>query len=446
MSFSHHSQNSQAVINLPIVRLSPTSLQSLRRTSMLVQFSLLMLLINVFRGQALRPTAVGRLHLPSKSFYRISPSVQQLVTPFRLHSSAFGGAAGDSALTPDNSAAQKSSKPFGAPKGAADDSSFDVSSSKGGWASLGLMDELKLGLDRANLSSPTPIQELAIPALLSSNSVAFAAATGSGKTLAYLLPVMQKLKGEELLMGSSSSSLTEASSRKVRRPRAVIMAPTRELASQILSVLKDLSHTCKLSSVGIIGGDDMGKQRRSLDKCVDIVVGTPGRILKHRNDGNVFLGSVSTFVIDETDTMLEQGFQGDIAELLHPCLYRGDEDKEKRECRESAPQVVLTTATMTQAVRRLLNGEESNKVAKARERGQEVEGGGPTIALPKTMRVLEAAGEPFSQYGLLGVVPSTLFCASTPNPPPLSLQVSIAPSLGSVKYSSTSVQPTSSPS
>ncbi|GMH53832.1 hypothetical protein TrRE_jg11680, partial [Triparma retinervis] len=251
---------------------------------------------------------------------------------------------------------------------------------------------MKLGLSRANLASPTPIQELAIPALLSSNSVAFAAATGSGKTLAYLLPLMQKLKGEELLMGSSASSLSPASSRKVKRPRAVVMAPTRELAAQILSVLKELSHTCKLSSVGIIGGDDMGKQRRALDKCVDIVVGTPGRILKHRDDGNVFLGSVRTFVIDETDTMLEQGFQGDIAELLHPCLYASRGDQEGGVCRESAPQVVLTTATMTQAVRRLLNGEESNKQMKARSRGDnKEEGGGPTIVLPATMRVLEAA-------------------------------------------------------
>lgn len=256
-----------------------------------------------------------------------------------------------------------------------------------------MMDELKLGLSRANLDAPTPIQSLAIPALLSSNSVAFAAATGSGKTLAYLLPVMQRLKGEEMLMGASSSSLDAAPSRKVKRPRAIIMAPTRELASQILSVLKALSHTCKLSSVGIIGGDDMGKQRRALDKCVDIVVGTPGRILKHRDDGNMFLGSVSAFVIDETDTMLEQGFQGDIAKLLHPCLYANAQDEEERVCRDSAPQVVLTTATMTQAVRRMLNGEESNKQMKARlHKGSNPSSEGPAITLPSTIRVLEAAG------------------------------------------------------
>ena len=137
----------------------------------------------------------------------------------------------------------------------------------------------------------------------------------------------------------------------------------------------------------------MGKQRRSLDRCVDIVVGTPGRILKHRDDGNVFLGSVSSFVIDETDTMLEQGFQNDIAALLHPCLYGSKEDEEKGVCRKSAPQVVLTTATMTQAVRRLLNNEESNNKMKSR---QQTGSGGPSegaaIKLPPTMRVLEAAG------------------------------------------------------
>ena len=96
-----------------------------------------------------------------------------------------------------------------------------------------------------------------------------------------------------------------------------------------------MTHFCKLSSVGIIGGDDNGKQKRQLDRCLDIVVCTPGRLLKHRNDGNVFLGSLGTFVIDETDTMLEAGFQDDIAALLHPCLYeKGNVDLGLKKVRE----------------------------------------------------------------------------------------------------------------
>ena len=127
-------------------------------------------------------------------------------------------------------------QPFSAPSSSADDSSTGAKA--GGWSGLGLMDDLKLGLSRASLDSPTPIQELAIPALLSSNSVAFAAATGSGKTLAYLLPVMQKLKGEELLMGSSSSDSETPASRKVKVKTA--RAKRQQLAIKSLQLVASL--------------------------------------------------------------------------------------------------------------------------------------------------------------------------------------------------------------
>ena len=198
---------------------------------------------------------------------------------------------------------------------------------------------------------------------------------------------MQKLKAEESELQDGAEM-----TRKAKRPRAIIMAPTRELATQILSVVKHLSHSCKLSSVGIIGGDDMGKQRRALDKQLDIVVGTPGRLLKHREDGNFYLGSVSSIVIDETDTMLEQGFQADIAKLVHPCLYEKGKEA-SRALRDTAPQVVLTTATMTPAVRRLLENEQSKKKSYARRfESKDSEDAGATIKLPPDMKLLEAAG------------------------------------------------------
>lgn len=246
-------------------------------------------------------------------------------------------------------------------------------------------------------------------------SVAFAAATGSGKTLSYLLPVIQSLRAQEMMAltassTSNSTSVNKALSmealsqlRRPRRPRAVILAPTRELARQILSVLKAVGHTCKISSELLVGGDDYGTQRKRLNnRPVDILVATPGRLVKHRDAGDLFLGSCRHVIIDEMDTMLEQGFQNDIGKLLHPMLYRKKTvDKEeykggKLKLVEGAPQVILTTATMTPAVRRLLDKPDLPFTPKKMYGKQAAEeDGSPNsikIALPRDIRVLTAPG------------------------------------------------------
>mmetsp|Transcript_21510 Transcript_21510/g.32221 ORF Transcript_21510/g.32221 Transcript_21510/m.32221 type:complete len:710 (+) Transcript_21510:121-2250(+) len=245
-------------------------------------------------------------------------------------------------------------------------------------------------------------------------SVAFAAATGSGKTLSYLLPVIQSLRAQEMMAltassTSNSTSVNKALSmealsqlRRPRRPRAVILAPTRELARQILSVLKAVGHTCKISSELLVGGDDYGTQRKRLNnRPVDILVATPGRLVKHRDASDLFLGSCRHVIIDEMDTMLEQGFQNDIGKLLHPMLYRKKTvDKEeykggKLKLVEGAPQVILTTATMTPAVRRLLDKPDLPFTPKKVYGKQADEDGSPNsikIALPRDIRVLTAPG------------------------------------------------------
>mmetsp|Transcript_3001 Transcript_3001/g.6189 ORF Transcript_3001/g.6189 Transcript_3001/m.6189 type:complete len:883 (-) Transcript_3001:165-2813(-) len=326
-------------------------------------------------------------------------------------------------------------------------------------------------------AGPTAVQSMAIPEILAgcrdrmagaegkgrrdaavppARSVAFAAATGSGKTLSYLLPVVQSLKAQEMMavemastawesyvdgsgggasVSTSSSSSSEeedtalpaspssqlqrqreealSTLRRPRRPRALLLAPTRELARQILSVLKSLSHRAKISSLLLVGGDDYGSQRKRLSaKPVDVVVGTPGRIRKHVDAGELFLGSVRHVVVDEMDTVLEQGFQDDLGGLLHPMLY-GKRKVEKEEWKKGkvtlvngAPQVILTTATMTEAVRKLLErpGEEfvpkrvfGKKALERSKEEREGEGNGNDgnfvkIALPKDMRVLTAPG------------------------------------------------------
>ena len=238
-------------------------------------------------------------------------------------------------------------------------------------------------------------------------SVAFAAATGSGKTLAYLLPVIQSLRAQELMATSIENKALQMEAlsklRKPKRPRAIILAPTRELARQILSVLKSVGHICKISSELLVGGDGYGKQRKKMEgRAVDILVATPGRLVKHRDAGDIYLGSVRHVVIDEMDTMLEQGFQSDLGALLHPMLYKKrhvniDEYKnDKVSLVEGAPQIILTTATMTPAVRRLLDKPElpfqPKKVYGKQNEEDDSNPNSVKIALPRDIRILTAPG------------------------------------------------------
>jgi superfamily II DNA/RNA helicase len=343
-------------------------------------------------------------------------------------------------LNKDASIASKARTPFTAPSSAFDDSmptnfhDTDQSSPDLEWSKLGLTSDLAIFLSNdasANgmgfKDGPTPVQKMAIPAILAGcasfldvhqpspseggkskvQSIAFAAATGSGKTLAYLVPIIQALKAQELLYSDFSSNqeaTTNNPLRKPKRPRAIILAPTRELALQIASVLKSLSHTIKLSSMCIIGGEDYGKQKKRLNKPLDILVATPGRLVKHWDDGNVYMGSTKFIVVDEVDTMLEQGFQEDIGKVLHPLLYKhkgafnsNKMDIDTVEAVEGAPQIIITSATMTNAVQRLLRGTEQGSQKKLKKKQMPNSGGGTSdhmlkILLPKNMRVLTAPG------------------------------------------------------
>ena len=290
----------------------------------------------------------------------------------------------------DASADSKARAPFSAPKSAFDDSITSDPNllNDESWGSLGLTTDMVKALKEMELTDPTPVQRMAIPTIMGGKTkanVSFAAATGSGKTLAYLLPIMQALKAEEELHANALKASDDHHSMKpLRRPkraRAIILTPTRELSRQILSVIKQVSHHCKLSSVGVIGGEDYGKQRKALDRPVDIVVASPGRLLKHRDAGHVYLGSVSHVVIDEVDTMLEQGFQGDVAKIIHPMLYKNNG---AGNLVDTAPQLIMTSATITPAVRRLLNGE-VKQVQNKKQPGQ-------TLVLPPNLKMLEAPG------------------------------------------------------
>lgn len=291
----------------------------------------------------------------------INKCIGPFLTKTQLQSSFTGG-----------DAISSSRRPFKSPKDAPDDSKVNKGQEEElYWNKLGLMTEI-VDTVKSSLGyqQPTPIQKMSIPRLLSKEHIAFAAATGSGKTLAYLLPVIHSLKSEEILQEQNSTFVL----RKPKRPRAVILAPTRELVEQIVHVIKSLSHGIKISSASLVGGEDAGKQRRKLESSpIDILVATPGRFVKRLRDGHMYIGSVRYIVVDEIDTMLENGFQGDIDVLLKGVNNRKEDDT----------QVIVTTATMTKAVRRILDLEGGTSALNKKT---------STLKLPKSLRFIEAPG------------------------------------------------------
>lgn len=266
----------------------------------------------------------------------------------------------------DASAFSKSRQPFSMPSNAPDDSKSDPtleSSTKGGssgddslaWNSLGLWTELVQALqEEMHLRRPTAVQQLVIPHMLDEKSshLTFLAATGSGKTLAYSLPLLQKVKQSEVFGHENGLE------RRPKRPVLLILAPTRELAAQISTdSIKKLCHKIKLSSTVLTGKDDYGKQRRALNRPIDIVVATPGRFLQHWRDHNVHIGSLKYVVLDEMDTMLEQGFAKELRQILYPALYKKKAEQSidvDKDLLPDAPHIIMTSATMTQTIQRMV--------------------------------------------------------------------------------------------
>ncbi len=156
---------------------------------------------------------------------------------------------------------------------------------------LGLHASLANRCASLEFTDPTPIQRQAIPIILSGSDLIGCAATGTGKTAAFLLPMLQRL-----------------SAKQSNNVRALILAPTRELAAQIAENLQMLDAKRKTRSVTIVGGASMNKQRIALRRGVSIVIATPGRLLDHLENGTVDLSRVETLVLDEADRMLDMGF------------------------------------------------------------------------------------------------------------------------------------------
>jgi len=172
------------------------------------------------------------------------------------------------------------------------------------FSELDLIEPLMRALNAENYTKPTPIQEQSIPYLLEGRDLLGVAQTGTGKTAAFVLPMLQRL-----------SAKTEDGRPKSCHPRALILAPTRELAVQIGDSVRSYGQFMHIGSTNIFGGAPIGKQIRALERGVDIVVATPGRLIDLINQRKLFLDQVSIFVLDEADRMLDMGFVKDVKKI-----------------------------------------------------------------------------------------------------------------------------------
>jgi ATP-dependent RNA helicase DeaD len=162
---------------------------------------------------------------------------------------------------------------------------------------LGLNDDILKGINDLGYKEAFPIQEAAIPVLLTGRDVVGQAHTGSGKTAAFALAMLQKIQPRNGIQG-------------------LIMAPTRELAMQITDEIKKFGKYTKIRVVTVYGGQGMGVQLDALDRGVEIIVATPGRLIDHLKRGSIELRDITHIVLDEADTMLDMGFIDDIQFIL----------------------------------------------------------------------------------------------------------------------------------
>ncbi|MCZ6845525.1 MAG: DEAD/DEAH box helicase [Alphaproteobacteria bacterium] len=174
------------------------------------------------------------------------------------------------------------------------------------FSELGLAEPIQRALNARNHLIPTPIQARAIPKLLSGRDMLGIAQTGTGKTAAFALPILHQL----------SQKPGGKSSRGPRSPRALVLAPTRELAIQIGDEFRAYSKHLHLRQTVIYGGVGQGPQVNALSRGVDIVVATPGRLLDLMNQRRLGLETIELFVLDEADRMLDMGFARDIRKII----------------------------------------------------------------------------------------------------------------------------------
>jgi ATP-dependent RNA helicase DeaD len=190
-----------------------------------------------------------------------------------------------------------------------------------GFESMGLSPAMCRALKKARYFTPSPIQAELIPEALDGNDVIGQAKTGTGKTASFGIPIIEMLEP------------------RGKGPQAIILAPTRELVQQIVVELTKLAEGQDVSVCGIFGGEPIERQLRALQRGVDIVVGTPGRVLDHIERRTLYLGEIFHVVLDEADRMLDIGFRPDIERILRKV--------------PDPHQTLLLSATISDEIRKL---------------------------------------------------------------------------------------------
>jgi superfamily II DNA/RNA helicase len=192
------------------------------------------------------------------------------------------------------------------------------------FSNLGLSDKVLAAVAATGYTTPTPIQEQAIPHVLARRDVLGIAQTGTGKTAAFVLPMLTML---------------EKGRARARMPRTLILEPTRELAAQVKESFDKYGAGQKLNVALLIGGVSFGDQDTKLTRGVDVLIATPGRLLDHTERGGLLLTGVELLVIDEADRMLDMGFIPDIERICKMIPF--------------TRQTLFFTATMPPEIRRI---------------------------------------------------------------------------------------------
>ncbi len=192
------------------------------------------------------------------------------------------------------------------------------------FSNLGLSDKVLAAVAATGYTTPTPIQEQAIPHVLARRDVLGIAQTGTGKTAAFVLPMLTML---------------EKGRARARMPRTLILEPTRELAAQVKEQFDKYGVGQKLNVALLIGGVSFGDQDTKLTRGVDVLIATPGRLLDHTERGGLLLTGVELLVIDEADRMLDMGFIPDIERICKMIPF--------------TRQTLFFTATMPPEIRRI---------------------------------------------------------------------------------------------
>jgi superfamily II DNA/RNA helicase len=233
------------------------------------------------------------------------------------------------------------------------------------FSELGLSEKVLAAVEAAGYTQPTPIQEQAIPHAITGRDVIGIAQTGTGKTASFVLPML---------------TLLEKGRARARMPRTLILEPTRELAAQVEETFVRYALHQKISIALLIGGMSFDEQDKKLDRGVDILIATPGRLLDHFERGKLLLTGVEILVIDEADRMLDMGFIPDIERICKLIT--------------KSHQTLFFSATMPPEIRRLTDSFLKDPV--------KIEVAKPaTTAKTVVQRVVASGGEDFEKRQVL---------------------------------------------